>query len=320
MDTGIEPADGTHGIAALRARLAAGLVGHDVLIERLLIGVLTGGHLLVEGAPGLAKTRAVRWLAAAIDGSFARVQCTPDLLPSDVTGTPVFRPQTGAFEFVPGPVFHNLLLVDEINRAPPKVQSALLEAMAERQVTAGDATHALSDPFLVVATQNPIEHDGTFPLPEAQLDRFLMHVVLALPDADTERAILDLVEEEGTEPPPPAPVLTLGDIRTARNAAMGVHLAPALRDYIVRLVTATRAPPFAAEIEHAVSPRGSLALAAGAKARAWLDGRDHARPEDVAEIASDALAHRTVLTWRAVADGRTARGVVADILDRVEPL
>src|SRR6056297_1622755 len=180
-------------VSGLLSRLAEGLVGHEVLIERLLIALLSGGHILVEGPPGLAKTRAVKLLGQAVDGSFARIQCTPDLMPSDLTGTPVYRPQTGSFEFVPGPVFHNLVLVDEINRAPPKVQSALLEAMAEAQVTAGGETRVLPDPFLVVATQNPIEHDGTFPLPEAQLDRFMLYVELALPDAEVERRILDLV-------------------------------------------------------------------------------------------------------------------------------
>lgn len=309
-----------HGLGRLRDHLAAGLIGHDVLIERLLIGLLTGGHLLIEGAPGLAKTRAVKWLADAVDGGFARIQCTPDLLPADLTGTPVFRPGTGDFEFVPGPVFHNLVLVDEINRAPPKVQSALLEAMAENQVTSGNETHALPDPFLVVATQNPIEHEGTFPLPEAQLDRFLMHVVLGLPDAATERRILDLVEAEGQGPVTRPVRLALTDVRAARHSAMAVHLSSPLRDYIVRLVTATRSDPFARDIDHPVSPRGSLALAAAAKARAWLEGRDHALPEDVQAVAPDALAHRVVMTWRATADGRTARALIADVLDTVEPL
>lgn len=309
-----------NGLSALQSHLASGLIGHDVLIERLLIGVLAGGHLLIEGAPGLAKTRAVKWLADAIEGGFARIQCTPDLLPSDLTGTPVFRPQTGEFEFVPGPVFHNLVLVDEINRAPPKVQSALLEAMAEAQVTSGNETHRLPDPFLVVATQNPIEHDGTFPLPEAQLDRFLMHVVLHLPDATTERRILDLVEAEEQGPVATPARLKLDDIRAAKKAAMAVHLSSPLRDYIVRLVTATRQPPFAQDIDHAVSPRGSLALAASCKARAYLAGRDHALPEDVQAVAADALAHRLVMTWRAVSEGRTARELIAQVVDTVEPL
>ncbi|KMK65190.1 MoxR family ATPase [Puniceibacterium sp. IMCC21224] len=308
------------GVAALSRHLAEGLIGHEVLIERLLIGVLAGGHLLIEGAPGLAKTRAVKRLAGAMDAAFARIQCTPDLMPADLTGTPVFRPQTGTFEFVPGPVFHNLVLVDEINRAPPKVQSALLEAMAEGQVTSGNETMPLPDPFLVVATQNPIEHDGTFPLPEAQLDRFLMHVVLDLPDAATERRILDLVEAEGQGVAPAPMSLSLEDVRAARKAAMAVHLSEPLRDYIVRLVTATRADPYARDIDHAVSPRGSLALASAAKARAYLHNRDFAMPEDVADVAGDALAHRMVMTWRAVAEGRTARALIADVLRDVEAL
>ena len=304
----------------LASQLRSGLIGHEKLIRRLLIALLSGGHLLIEGPPGLAKTRAVKALSDAVAGSFSRIQCTPDLMPSDLTGTQIYRPQTQEFEFVPGPIFHNLVLVDEINRAPPKVQSALLEAMAEHQVTAGNQTHTLPDPFLVVATQNPIEHDGTFPLPEAQLDRFLLHVELSLPDAEAERRILDLVEEESRGPVPASYRMPLEDINAARAEAMSVHLAPELRDYIVRLVVATRDEAWAQDIEHAVSPRGSLSLAAAAKASAYLDGRDYARPEDVAELAPDALAHRMVLSWRAVAEGRTARDVVADILSRVDPL
>ncbi|WP_299961209.1 AAA family ATPase [uncultured Roseobacter sp.] len=318
MDTRPEPAE--HGVAALSSFLASGLVGHEVLIERLLVALLADGHLLVEGPPGLAKTRAVKWLSDAVEGTFARIQCTPDLMPSDLTGTPVYKSQDGSFEFVPGPVFNNLVLVDEINRAPPKVQSALLEAMAEHQVTAGNETHALPDPFLVVATQNPIEHDGTFPLPEAQLDRFLLHVVLELPGLAVERQILDLVEAETQAGAPPAQVFTLEDLNAARAAVRAVHLAPELRDFIVRLVHATREGPQAGDIEHAVSPRGSLALAAAARARAYLQGRDYAMPEDVTAMAGDALAHRMVLSWRAVADGRKPRDVVADILNATPPL
>ena len=307
-------------MAGLADRLGAALVGHAGLIERLLIGLLAGGHLLIEGPPGIAKTRAVKELAAAIDGGFARIQCTPDLLPSDLTGTPVLRPETGRFEFMKGPVFHNIVLADEINRAPPKVQSALLEAMAEAQVTSGPETHRLPRPFFVIATQNPIEHEGTFPLPEAQLDRFLLHVSLGLPDAETERQILDLVEREGSTPSRGGPVLDTGQVLRAAEAAMAVHLAPPLRDYIVRLVMATRTAPFRDWIDYPVSPRGSLALASAAKARAWLAGRDHALPEDVAVVASDALAHRMVLTWSAVADGRTARGLIDEILAAVPAL
>lgn len=305
--------------------LEAALIGRTPLVERLVVALLSGGHLLVEGAPGLAKTRAVKQLSDRIDASFARIQCTPDLMPADLTGTPVWRPDAGAFEFVAGPLFHSLVLVDEINRAPPKVQSALLEAMAERQVTAGGTTHRLPDPFIVVATQNPIEHEGTFPLPEAQLDRFLFHVAVGLPDAASERAILDLVERETVEPPAEPGIRLSGEeIRTARAEAMRTHLAPALKDYIVRLVMATRDDSAGAgvreAIEHPVSPRGSLSLASAAKARAYLHGRAYATPEDVTALAPDVLAHRLVLTWRASADGETSRSVVARLIDRIAPL
>ena len=311
------------GLTGLRAFLVDQLVGGEVLVERLLIGLLAGGHLLVEGAPGLAKTRAVKLLARGLDLAFARIQCTPDLMPADLTGTAAWRPDQGRFEFVAGPVFHPLVLVDEINRAPPKVQSALLEAMAERQVTVAGVTHRLPEPFMVVATQNPIEHEGTFPLPEAQLDRFMLHVEIKLPDGATERRILDLVEREATEAAMlPAP-LSRADIAAAREAANGVHLSPAIRDYIVRLVTAPRGngpcPDIAAHIEHPASPRGTLALAAAGKARAYLAGRDHVLPSDIADLATDVLAHRTILTWRASAEGITARGVIRSLVERIRP-
>lgn len=317
--------DGSHyelngKMSALRTSLEGSLIGRGVLVERMLIALLCGGHLLVEGAPGLAKTRAVNRLSGAIDGAFARIQCTPDLLPSDLTGTEVYRPETGSFSFAKGPVFHNLVLVDEINRAPPKVQSALLEAMGEGQVTSGGKTHSLPDPFTVVATQNPIEHEGTFPLPEAQLDRFLMHVMLELPDKDTEAQILDLVEAEQAGTGPVSAQISLRDVRTAKESAMATHLSAPLKDYIVRLVMETRGGAFGGDIDHAVSPRGSLALASCAKARAYLHGRDHALPEDVSEVAADVLAHRLVISWSATSEGRTARAVIADILKAVEPL
>lgn len=307
-------------VRALAAAVEARLIARTPLVERLMIAALTGGHVLVEGAPGLAKTRAARLLAAGLDGVFHRVQCTPDLMPSDLTGTPVFRPDAGTFEFRPGPIFANLLLVDEINRAPPKVQSALLEAMGESQATVGGETRPLPDPFIVVATQNPIEHEGVFPLPEAQLDRFQTHVIVGQPDLEEERLILDLVEGEGGIPPAPAAHATLDDLLAARADVAAVHLAPALKDQIVRLVAATRDPERAPEVEHAVSPRGSIALAAGSRARAWLRGRDYATPEDVADLAADALAHRMGLTWRAVADGAETRDVVARLLAEIEPL
>ncbi len=310
-----------HPVAQLVQDVAAGLVGHQRMAERLVIALLAGGHVLLEGPPGIAKTRAVKRLAAHLPGKSARIQCTPDLLPSDLTGTQVFRVDQGGFDFVPGPLFHSLVLVDEINRAPPKVQSALLEAMAEHQVTTGGVTRALPDPFMVVATQNPIEHEGTFPLPEAQMDRFLLHLSLDLPDAGAERAILDLVEAETLAPPSgEARIIAEADIHAARAAVAAVHLAPALKDYIVRLVMATRAGGAVAEwVEHPVSPRGTLALAAATKARAWLAGRDHALPEDVEALAEDALAHRMVPNWQAVSEGRTGRRLVAEVLGQVRP-
>lgn len=317
--------------AALRARLVEvqsflneHLIGSEALVERLLIGLLADGHLLLEGAPGLAKTRAAKLLARALDLSFARIQCTPDLMPADITGTSIWRQDRGVFEFAAGPVFHSLLLVDEINRAPPKVQSALLEAMAERQATVAGETRALPDPFMTIATQNPIEQEGVFPLPEAQLDRFMLHVEVALPDAGAERRILDLVErEEFREPAPARASLDRREIGEARAAARAVFLSPAVKDYIVRLVTAPRggkvAPELAAKIEHPPSPRGTLALAAAAKARAYLAGRDFVLPEDVAELAVDVLSHRTILTWRALADGDTTRDLVRAYLDVIDP-
>ena len=250
-------------------------------MERLLIALLTGGHLIVEGAPGLAKTRAIRELAKAVDASFHRVQFTPDLLPGDITGTEIYRPQSGSFHFQEGPIFHNILLADEVNRAPAKVQSALLEAMAEHQVTVGRTSYPLPPLFLVMATQNPIEQEGTYPLPEAQLDRFLMHVKVGYPDAAVEAKILELVRKEGVMSKEPMPDVRLSpeEVLTARAELSSLHLAPAVRDYIVALVTATRAPEgydeeLAGKIEYGASPRGSIALDACSRAIAWLGGSD----------------------------------------------
>ena len=306
-----------HAVRQLGSEIGATLIGHAVLVERLLIALLAGGHVLIEGPPGIAKTRAVKALAAHLPGSHARIQCTP----SDLTGTQVFRPETGGFDFIPGPIFHSLVLVDEINRAPPKVQSALLEAMAEGQVTSGGVTRPLPDPFMVVATQNPIEHEGTFPLPEAQLDRFLLHLRLDLPGAEAERAILDLVEAEAVAPRIQAgTMIRAADLAQARAEVARIHLAPALKDFIVRLVMATRPGGAVAEwVEHPVSPRGTLALAAGVRARAWLHGRDHGLPEDAEALAADALSHRMIPAWSASGEGRTARSLVADILRQVRP-
>lgn len=308
-------------VTHLAASVAQGLVGHERLAERLVIALLAGGHVLLEGPPGIAKTRAVKRLAACLSGSHARIQATPDLLPSDLTGTQVYRAGSGGFDFVPGPIFHSLVLVDEINRAPPKVQSALLEAMAEHQVTTSGVTRPLPDPFMVVATQNPIEHEGTFPLPEAQMDRFLLHLRLELPDAGAERGILDLVEAEGLAPEPgPMQRISDGQIRAARQQVAAVHLAPVLKDFIVRLVMATRPGGAVHEwVEHPVSPRGTLALAAAVRARAWMQGRDHGLPEDAEELAEDALAHRLIPSWRAQGEGRSGRSLIADALHAVRP-
>ncbi len=319
--TGGQGSDVQKRFADLKTYMEARLIGGTHLVERLMIALLAGGHLLVEGAPGLAKTRAVKLLAQGLHAPFARIQCTPDLMPADLTGSSIFRPDKGTFEYVPGPIFHSLVLVDEINRAPPKVQSALLEAMAEHQVTAAGVTHKLPEPFMVVATQNPIEHEGTFPLPEAQLDRFMLKVEVTLPDAATERLILDLVEGEagGTDAATMTPIGG-AEIVAAQAAAMAVFLSPAVKDYIVRLVTAPREAAHAeasAKVEHPASPRGTLALATAAKAKAWLAGRDHVVPGDVADLAGDILSHRTILTWRATADGATPRRVIGEFLDRI---
>ncbi|WP_353476358.1 MoxR family ATPase (plasmid) [Salipiger sp. H15] len=319
---------GLSGAGAARRlidHVARGLVGRRDLVERMVIALLSGGHVLVEGAPGIAKTRAVRRLAEAMEVSLGRVQCTPDLMPSDITGMQVFRQEEGRMEFLRGPVFNGLVLVDEINRAPPKVQSALLEAMAEAQVTAAGKTFELPTPFMVIATQNSLEHEGTFPLPEAQLDRFLMHVVLDLPDEAAELAILDLVDGESRgETERVQEKVSRDDLMRMSREVLDVHLSAALRNYIVALVLATRreAPGLSvtSRIRQPVSPRGTLALAASARARAYLHGRDFAIPEDVEVLVPDVLAHRMTPTWRALAEGDTSRSLLAEIVARVRPL
>ena len=293
----------------LREQLAKRIIGQDKLVDRLLIALLADGHLLVEGAPGLAKTTAVKALADHLEGDFHRIQFTPDLLPSDVTGSEIYRAETGTFEFQRGPIFHNLVLADEINRAPAKVQSALLEAMAERQVTVGRHTYPLPELFLVMATQNPIEQEGTYPLPEAQLDRFLMYVQVDHPGAEVEHQVLHLVrqstraeDEDGFEPVPEKVILE------ARREVEAVHMAPALEHYLVQLVLATRDPsPYvealAEKVEWGASPRGTIALDRCSRALAWLCGRDYVTPEDVLAVAPDVLRHRVLLSYRARAEG-----------------
>ncbi|MDE2407641.1 MAG: MoxR family ATPase [Xanthomonadaceae bacterium] len=310
----------------LRDELAAEIVGQAALIERLLIALLADGHLLVEGAPGLAKTSAVRALAARLEADFARIQFTPDLLPADLTGTEVWRPQDGQFQFQAGPVFHSVLLADEINRAPAKVQSALLEAMGERQVSVGRKTYPLPALFMVMATQNPIEQEGTFPLPEAQLDRFLMHVRIGYPQAQAESEILRLARQRASEAlqPVAAPTLRISqaDVFAARQAVLALHLAPALERYLIELVLASRDaarydPILAKRIAWGASPRGSIALERCARARAWLAGRDYVTPEDVREVAVDVLRHRVLPSFEALAEGWDGERLVDALLQRV---
>ena len=310
--------------AALRAQVSEAILGQEQLIERLLIALLADGHLLVEGAPGLAKTTAVKELARGLEGDFHRIQFTPDLLPADLTGTEVYRPNDGSFRFDPGPIFHNLLLADEVNRAPAKVQSALLEAMGERQVTVGRETYRLPRLFLVMATQNPIEQEGTYALPEAQLDRFLMHVEVGYPDHRTEHAILRLNRDEFLRDGPPSDGVRLSQasVFAARRAIFQVFMAPEVEDYVVHLVMATRRPSdYAAELgdwlRFGASPRATLALDRCARARAWLDGRDFVTPEDIQAIAPDVLRHRVLLSYEAEADGRGPNDFISALLKRV---
>ncbi len=306
----------------LETRLSSRILGQSDLVEKLLIALLANGHLLVEGAPGLAKTTAIKELGARLEGDFARVQFTPDLLPADLTGTDIYRPQTGDFEFQPGPLFHNLVLADEINRAPAKVQSALLEAMGERQITVGRNTYPLPKLFLVMATQNPIEQEGTYPLPEAQLDRFLLHISIDYPDRETEHAILQLARSQEEEEPASDFLLTQADVFAARQAIHALHLAPSLEAYVVQLVLATRDPAAYGEdlahvIEYGASPRGTIALERTARARAWLRGRDYVDPEDVQAMAVDVLRHRIGLTYAAESAGMTPEGFIRTLLQRV---
>ncbi|SER17707.1 AAA family ATPase [Microlunatus flavus] len=296
------------------------IVGQDVLLERMAVAMLAGGHLLVEGVPGLAKTLAVKSLAGAIGGAFQRIQFTPDLVPADLVGTRVYHQRTGEFETTLGPVFANLLLADEINRAPAKVQSALLEVMQERQVTIGRETHRVPEPFLVMATQNPIESDGTYPLPEAQVDRFMMKVLVGYPSSPEEHAIVERALQ-----PAPAPQVMLqpADLVAMREQVERVYVDPAIVDYAVRLVAATRSPASVGQgdleryVTYGASPRASIALVLGARALAFLRGRDYVLPHDVDEIGLDVLRHRVVLSYEALADGLDADTVLVRVLRAV---
>ena len=316
-----------HGVfTALTRDIRRRVVGQDEAVDLLAIALLSNGHVLLEGAPGLAKTRLARLFAASVEGAFKRIQFTPDLLPSDLIGSTLYLSAESRFEFRKGPIFANFLLADEINRAPAKVQSALLEAMEERQVTSGDASHRLNWPFFVVATQNPVEHDGTWDLPQAQLDRFLLLVKVDYPTMDREMEILDLaMEEAAMEVPTSGISLRAEDLMTAQAEVHDVYLSEAVRRYIVRLVAGTRndPAPLPGVGEHLTcpaSPRGTIALAQAAKAAAWLDGRDHVAPEDVRRLAHPVLGHRIMLTYRADADGVAAASVIDALLDQVDVL
>jgi MoxR-like ATPase len=309
----------------LRDYLSTQIIGQEVLVERLLVALLADGHLLVEGPPGLAKTRAIKALAHAVEGDAQRVQFTPDMLPSDLTGSEIYRPEEGSFRFQRGPLFHNLILADEINRAPAKVQSALLEAMAERQISVGQSTYPLPRLFLVMATQNPIEQEGTYPLPEAQIDRFMLHVSIDYPDRATTLKIMSLARNEAIaqrELPPPPQRLSQEMIFAARGEALGLTLSEPVAEYIAALVDATRRPePYSAQLRQwlrwGVSPRAAIAMERGARALAWLGGRDFVGPEDVQNIAPDALRHRLLLDYGAQARGVTAQSCIEELLRRV---
>jgi MoxR-like ATPase len=312
----------------LEAHLKSLVVGQETLLNRMLVALLSDGHLLVEGAPGLAKTRAIKVLSHSIEGDFHRLQFTPDLLPADLTGTEIYRPQDGTFVFRAGPLFHNLVLADEVNRAPAKVQSALLEAMGERQITVGSVTYPLPPLFMVMATQNPIEQEGTYPLPEAQLDRFLLHVFVNYPDAAGERAILELNRAEQKRSTTDeilftAPeVLGQKDVLAARLQVLDQHLSPPLEEYIVQIVLATRSPERYGEdlrgvLQYGASPRATIALDRCSRAHAWLAGRDYVTPEDIQAIAHDVLRHRVLLGFEAEAAGRTPNEIVDTLLARI---
>lgn len=310
-------------ILSLREHLRQMIIGQEQLLDRLLIALLADGHMLVEGAPGLAKTKAIKDLASGLAAGFQRIQFTPDLLPADITGTEVYRPEDGSFVFQKGPVFQNLVLADEINRAPAKVQAALLEAMAERQVSVAGTTHKLPELFLVMATQNPIEQEGTYPLPEAQLDRFLMHVRISYPKIEDERRILKLVRGEALDLPHAQPqVLTQEMIFAARREVLEMHMDDAIENYIVHLIDATRKPAkyqqnLGSLLEYGASPRGTIALDRCARAHAWLAGRDFVTPEDVQAVVHDVLRHRIIPSYEAEALDMNADRILAQLLQQV---
>lgn len=310
----------------LKQQVSEQIIGQSLLVDRLLIALLSDGHLLVEGAPGLAKTRAIKVLSECIHGDFHRVQFTPDLLPADLTGTDIYRPQDGDFHFQHEPLFHNLVLADEINRSPAKVQAALLEAMGERQITVGATSYQLPALFLVMATQNPIEQEGTYPLPEAQLDRFLLHVKIDFPDAEAEKQILQLTRNEAKleqqEAAKQTDLLSQEDLFAARQEVLNIHMAETVEDYLLEFVLASRKPePYGKDldrwIEFGASPRASMALDRCARAHAWIHGRDFVTPEDVQAMVFDTLRHRILLSYEAEAEGITPEYVIKELINRI---
>lgn len=318
--------DTRQAFTGITAAMNAAIIGQETVVERLLIAFLADGHVLMEGLPGVAKTRSIKTLGKLVESEFRRIQFTPDLLPSDVTGSEIYREQTASFDFQPGPIFGNLVLADEINRAPAKVQAALLEAMEERQVTVAGTTHKLPDLFLVLATQNPIEQEGTYPLPEAQMDRFLLYVNVPYPPQENEAAILRLVrgERSGKAAEPP-PKVAQEVIFAARKEVQAIHVAEAAERYIVDLVTGTRNPQkysgdLASWIRLGASPRGTLALDAASRAHAWLHGQDFVSPENIRAVAPACLAHRVHLSYEAEAAGKTRSEVIEALLQTIVPI
>ncbi len=310
----------------LKSYINQQIIGQSLLVERMLIALLADGHILVEGAPGLAKTRAINVLSKGIDADFHRVQFTPDLLPADLTGTEIYRPQQGSFEFQKGPLFHNLMLADEINRSPAKVQAALLEAMAERQITVGGASYQLPQLFLVMATQNPLEQEGTYPLPEAQLDRFLLHIKIDYPEAEHEKSILALARAEAkgeaARQTGETPKISQQSIFNARREILDIHMAESLENYLLQLVLATRNPGLYGDdmanwLQYGASPRASIALDRCSRAKAWLQQRDFVSPEDIQDIAFDVLRHRIILSYEAEAEGLSTDLVIKELIARV---
>ncbi|MBC8246748.1 MAG: MoxR family ATPase [Deltaproteobacteria bacterium] len=297
------------------------IVGQRNLVERMLIGLLCDGHLLLEGLPGLAKTTAVKTLAGAINTTFQRIQFTPDLLPADILGTQIYRPDTATFEIKKGPIFNNIILADEINRAPAKVQSALLEAMQERQVTIGEETFRLGKPFLVLATQNPIEQEGTYPLPEAQIDRFMLQIRVDYPTVEEEKEIMGRVYQGITEAV--SSVVEVADLKSAKQTMRSIHMEEKIVDYIVRISNATRNPEnyhldIGPMISYGASPRASIWLGLAARAHAFLTGRGYVTPQDVKSMAPDVLRHRIILSYEAEADGKTSDDLIQTLLERIE--